>query len=253
MAGKDLSLSLGFSHPVVFKDARKGSRSKRRRRPKFWSRAATSRWSARWPPRSARSVRRNPTRARVCATPAKRSSLQGSEEGLIRWIFARPFSQSKDIDSHGESGQEKNPRDCAARKSTRHRISGTAVSAADRATARVSTSIRPGVRGWRRWRGGCGVHRPEADVRNGRPHRHQEQGCGGRQGGPCDRRRRRKAAGIESVAFDRSGFKLSRAHQGSGRCRPRGWSPVLSCRPDTGCRRTLRACPYPQLQAANVP
>jgi large subunit ribosomal protein L6 len=34
MQGKDLNLTLGFSHPVVFKVPRKASRSRRRRRPK---------------------------------------------------------------------------------------------------------------------------------------------------------------------------------------------------------------------------
>jgi large subunit ribosomal protein L6 len=64
MQGKDLSLSLGFSHPVVFV-APEGITSPPRPRPRSWSRALTSRSSVKSPPRSVRSASRSRTRARA--------------------------------------------------------------------------------------------------------------------------------------------------------------------------------------------
>lgn len=73
MQGKDLNLSLGFSHPVVF-NAPDGISIETRARPKCWSRVPTSSRLARLRPRSAASVRPSPTRARVSATPVSASS-----------------------------------------------------------------------------------------------------------------------------------------------------------------------------------
>jgi ribosomal protein L6P/L9E len=64
MQGKDLSLSLGFSHPVVFKTP-EGITIATPTQTEILVSGATSSASAKSPPRSARSVRRNPTRARA--------------------------------------------------------------------------------------------------------------------------------------------------------------------------------------------
>ncbi len=64
MQGKDLNLSLGFSHPVVFV-APEGITLSTPTRPRSWSRALTSRSSVKLPPRSVRSASRNRTRARA--------------------------------------------------------------------------------------------------------------------------------------------------------------------------------------------
>ena len=62
--GKDLNLSLGYSHPSCSRRL-KASPSPRRPRPRSSWPVPTSSWSAKLPPRSAVTVRRSPTRARV--------------------------------------------------------------------------------------------------------------------------------------------------------------------------------------------
>lgn len=64
MQGKDLSLSLGFSHPVVFV-APEGITLSTPTQTGSWSRALTSRSSVKLPPRSVRSASRSRTRARA--------------------------------------------------------------------------------------------------------------------------------------------------------------------------------------------
>ena len=68
------------------RDPAEGSASPPRSRPRSWSRASTSRWSARWPPTSASGARPSPTRARASATRASSSSARKarrSEERLM--------------------------------------------------------------------------------------------------------------------------------------------------------------------------
>ena len=72
--GKNLNLTLGFSHPVAYPGAgRHLDRDAVADRDPDQGRR-TARRSARSPPRSAATVRPNPTRARACAMPARRSS-----------------------------------------------------------------------------------------------------------------------------------------------------------------------------------
>ena len=51
------------------------------------SAASTSSWSARPPPASARSARRSPTRARACATPARRSAARKARRSSRHGAF----------------------------------------------------------------------------------------------------------------------------------------------------------------------
>jgi large subunit ribosomal protein L18 len=63
--------------------------------------------------------------------------------------------------------------------------------------------VRPAVHRRRRKGAGIGLHR--ASRRHGRPEERQEQGCRAKVGQVIAERA--KAAGIEKVAFDRSGYR----------------------------------------------
>jgi large subunit ribosomal protein L6 len=65
--GSKLTLALGYSHPIEY-TAPEGVTIEAPPRPRSWSRAATSRKSARSLRKSAPSGRRSPTRARASAT-----------------------------------------------------------------------------------------------------------------------------------------------------------------------------------------
>jgi len=73
--GKNLELSLGFSHPVVY-PVPEGIKITCERPTAIKVEGVTSGWSARWRRRSVRSVRPSPTRARACATPTSRSAAR---------------------------------------------------------------------------------------------------------------------------------------------------------------------------------
>ena len=64
--GSDLEFALGYSTPSRSR-RRTASRSMSRHRPVSWSRASTSRRSAKWPPTSASCASPTRTRARACA------------------------------------------------------------------------------------------------------------------------------------------------------------------------------------------
>ena len=72
MQGKDLNLTLGFSHPVVFK-APEGITIEVPAQTEIWIKGTDKQRVGEVAAKSARSVRRNPTRAKACVTPAKTS------------------------------------------------------------------------------------------------------------------------------------------------------------------------------------
>ena len=83
-AGKNLQLSLGYSHDVDLSDPGRHRRSRRRSRPKSRSPASTSSRSARSPPKSARSAAPSPTRARASNTPTNSSSARKARRSKER-------------------------------------------------------------------------------------------------------------------------------------------------------------------------
>jgi large subunit ribosomal protein L6 len=72
MQGKVLNLTLGFSHPVNY-EVPEGITIERPTQTEVVIKGIDKQRSARWPQRSAASVRPSPTRARACAMPARRS------------------------------------------------------------------------------------------------------------------------------------------------------------------------------------
>ena len=72
LQGKDLNLTLGFSHPVVFKTPDGITITVPTQTEVLIAGTDKQRW-AKWRRRSARSVRRNRTRAKACVMRARRS------------------------------------------------------------------------------------------------------------------------------------------------------------------------------------
>ena len=74
--GSAVEFALGFSHPVTVEPPAGITLRRSRATTSSPSAASTSRPSARSPPTSARSASPSPTRARVCATPARSSAAR---------------------------------------------------------------------------------------------------------------------------------------------------------------------------------
>ena len=87
--GKNLNLTLGFSHPVSLRGARKASRSRRRARPKSSSRAWTGRRSARSPPRSARYRPPEPYKGKGVRYAGEKIVMKEAQEEVRAWRMRR--------------------------------------------------------------------------------------------------------------------------------------------------------------------
>src|SRR4051794_36306390 len=168
------------------------------------SRASTSSWSVRWRPTSARSASRSPTRARASATPTSASC-------------ARPASRRSDarLERPGpEEPQTQKPRTQKGREMTLHKVD---------ARKRRHVRVRKKVRGTAErprlavFRSNKHVYAQLIDDVAGRTVASASTGekASGGSGATVEAAKavgqrlgeRAKSAGIDTVVFDRGGFK----------------------------------------------
>ena len=192
MQGKDLNLTLGFSHPVVFKapegitiDSADADRNPGHRRRQA-ARRRSRRQDPRVPPAGA-------LQGQGRALLRREDHHEGSQEGVTRRSRFRRIT-----------AMDKNIARLRRAKITRAHIRDARRAAPVRAAHRPA-HLRPGVhaptapRCWLR-------PRPCRPAIARRPEGHQEQDAAAAVG-KADRRARAQAAGVEKVAFDRSGYR----------------------------------------------
>ncbi len=192
--GNVLNLSLGFSHPVDY-PVPEGISVETPSRLKSLSRARTSRRWGRLPRKFAATVRQSPTRARVFDTPTNTSCV-------------RKPRRSKGFDD-GQKASTTAPRpESPGQDSRAGRTSPVRASYA-------APYLCPGdVPRWKSVLASASTLDKAARTDRRVPAIHAAAAAVGKAVAE-----RAKAAGVETVAFDRSGFQISRPCQGAGRCR----------------------------------
>ena len=208
VAGKNLQLSLGYSHDVHVSDPGRSSRSRRRSRPRSRSPASTSVRSARSRPKSGPFAAPSPIRARASNTPANSSSARKARRSKELAAMAK-------LKVNGRAAQGARPPRDRAPTPTASRGSACSVPRSRSMRRSSTTSKAAPSRPPRRSRRRC-ARRSRPARRRGRAHRRQGDRRASEEGGRRQGRVRPRR------------LHVSRARQGAGRGRARGRPRLLS-------------------------
>ena len=195
-------------------------------RPSSASRASTSSRSARSPPTSASCASPTRTRARACGTRARSSAARSERLVSKPW----PSLLKRRARATGKRGRRASARHIRVRK----KVTGTAARPRLVVTRSPRHIVRPGRRRHRGPHAGVGVDpggRPAAPRATRAPRPARSASCVAE---------RAKAAGIDTVVFDRGGNRYARPGRRARRRRPRGRTGVLSAESRDARYRTER-------------